>query len=145
VGPIGELLGADAVVATRMQISDGRYTGEIDYYAYGENKAAALRRLAEEHHYDLSRSYAYSDSVTDLHMLEVVGHPYAVNPDRELRRVANERGWPVLVFTRPVALRRRMRLPPGRPTLAALALGTATAVAGAVYVAARRRPVRDSA
>ena len=145
VEPIGELLGADAVVATRMQISDGRYTGEIDYYAYGENKAAALRRLAEEHHYDLSRSYAYSDSVTDLHMLEVVGHPYAVNPDRELRRVANERGWPVLVFTRPVALRRRMRLPQGRPTLAALALGTATAVAGAVYVAARRRPVRDSA
>jgi HAD superfamily hydrolase (TIGR01490 family) len=145
VEPIGELLGADAVVATRMQISDGRYTGGIDYYAFGENKAAALRRLAEEHHYDLSRSYAYSDSVTDLHMLEVVGHPYAVNPDRELRRVANERGWPVIVFTRPVALRRRMRLPQRRPTLAALALGTATAVAGAVYVAARRRPVRGSA
>jgi HAD superfamily hydrolase (TIGR01490 family) len=139
VEPIGEMLGADGVVATRMEIVDGRYTGEIDYYAYGENKAAALQRLAEEHHYDLSRSYAYSDSVTDIHMLEVVGHPYAVNPDRELRRQANKRGWPVLVFSKPVALRSRMRLPQSRPTLAVLALGTAAAVGGALYVAVRRR------
>jgi HAD superfamily hydrolase (TIGR01490 family) len=139
VEPIGELLGADGVVATRMQIVDGRYTGEIDYYAYGENKAAALRRLADEHHYDLARSYAYSDSVTDIHMLEVVGNPFAVNPDRDLRREATARGWPVLVFTRPVALRSRMRLPQSRPTLAAMALGTAAAVGGAVYVTARRR------
>jgi HAD superfamily hydrolase (TIGR01490 family) len=137
--PIGELLGADGVVATRMQIVDGRYTGEIDYYAYGEHKAAALRRLADEHHYDLSRSYAYSDSITDIHMLEVVGHPYDVNPDRELRREAVSRGWPVLVFTRPVALRSRMRLPQNASSLAAMALGTAAAVGGAVYVAARWR------
>jgi HAD superfamily hydrolase (TIGR01490 family) len=142
VEPIGELLGADGVVATQMEIVDGRYTGDIDYYAYGENKATALQRLAEEHHYDLARSYAYSDSITDVHMLEVVGHPYAVNPDRELRREANSRGWPVLVFTRPVTLRSRMRLPQNGPTLAALALGTAAAVGGAVYVAARRRVVR---
>jgi HAD superfamily hydrolase (TIGR01490 family) len=139
VEPIGELLGADGVVATRMRIVDGRYTGEIDYYAYGENKAAALRRLAEEHNYDLARSYAYSDSVTDIHMLEVVGNPFAVNPDRDLRREAAARDWPVLVFTRQVALRSRMRLPQSRPTLAAMALGTAAAVGGAVYVAARRR------
>ena len=139
VEPIGELLGADGVVATRMQIVDGRYTGEIDYYAYGENKAAALRRLAAEHHYDLSLSYAYSDSITDLQMLQVVGHPFVVNPDRELRREAGARGWPVLVFVRPVALRSRMRLPQSGPTLAALALGTAAAVGGAVYLAARRR------
>jgi HAD superfamily hydrolase (TIGR01490 family) len=144
VEPIGELLGADGVVATQMQIVDGRYTGEIDYYAYGENKAEALRRLAEEHRYDLSRSYAYSDSVTDIHMLEVVGHPYAVNPDKELRREATARGWPVLVFTRPVALRSRMRLPQSRQTLAAMALGTAAVVGGAVYVAARRRVLRET-
>jgi HAD superfamily hydrolase (TIGR01490 family) len=144
VEPIGELLGADGVVATRMEIVDGRYTGTIDYYAYGENKAAALRELAETHHYDLERSYAYSDSITDLHMLEEVGHPYAVNPDRDLRREATARGWPVLVFERPVALRRRMRLPHGKPTLVALALGTAVAVGGAVYAVARRRLVRGS-
>jgi HAD superfamily hydrolase (TIGR01490 family) len=145
VEPIGEMLGADGVVATRMQVVDGRYTGEIDYYAYGENKAAALRRLAEENHYDLSQSYAYSDSSTDLHMLEAVGHPYAVNPDRELRRQAVARGWPVLVFTKPVDLRSRMRLPQSRPTLAALALGTAAAVGGVVYVAARRRAGQSDA
>ena len=142
VEPIGALLGADGVVATRMRVVDGRYTGEIDYYAYGENKAAALRRLAEENEYDLARSYAYSDSITDLQMLEVVGHPHAVNPDRELRRQAQARGWPVLVFTRPVALRSRMRLTQAGPTLAALALGTAAAVGGAVYVAARRKAGR---
>ncbi len=143
VEPIGELLGADGVVATRMRVVEGRYTGEIDYYAYGENKAAALRQLAEENEYDLSRSYAYSDSITDVHMLEAVGNPYAVNPDRELRRHATSRGWPVLVFTRPVALRSRMRLPQSKPTLAALALGTAAAVGGAVYISARRKVGRN--
>jgi HAD superfamily hydrolase (TIGR01490 family) len=144
VEPIGELLGADGVVATQMRIVDGRYTGEIDYYAYGANKALALQRLAEEHGYDLSRSYAYSDSITDVHMLEVVGHPYAVNPDRDLRREALARGWPVLVFTKPVALRGRVRLPQHRPTLAALAFGTAAALSGAVYVTVRRRVFRAS-
>jgi HAD superfamily hydrolase (TIGR01490 family) len=143
VEPIGEMLGADGVVATRMRIVDGRYTGEIDYYAYGEHKAAALLRLAEEHHYDLSRSFAYSDSVTDLHMLAAVGHPYAVNPDRELRKEALSRGWPVLVFNRPVGLRSRMRLPQSGSTLAAMAVGTAAAVGGAMYLLARRRLVRD--
>jgi hypothetical protein len=72
-------------------------------------------------------------------MLEVVGNPYAVNPDKELRRQARERGWPILVFTRPVALRSRVRLPASKPTLAALALGTAAAVGGAIYLGARRR------
>jgi HAD superfamily hydrolase (TIGR01490 family) len=142
VEPIGEMLDADGVVATRMRIVDGRYTGDIDFYAYGENKAAALQRLADEHEYDLSRSYAYSDSVTDLHMLEVVGHPYAVNPDRELRKEALTRGWPVLVFTRPVTLRSRMRFPQVRPTLAAMAVGTVAVVGGAMYAVARRRLVR---
>jgi HAD superfamily hydrolase (TIGR01490 family) len=142
VEPIGEMLDADGVVATRMRIVDGRYTGDIDFYAYGENKAAALQRLADEHEYDLSRSYAYSDSVTDLHMLEVVGHPYAVNPDRELRKEALTRGWPVLVFTRPVTLRSRMRFPQVRPTLAAMAVGTIAVVGGAMYAVARRRLLR---
>jgi HAD superfamily hydrolase (TIGR01490 family) len=145
VEPIGEMLGADGVIATRMEITDGRYTGTIDFYAYAENKARAIEELAERHGYDLSRSYAYSDSITDLHMLEVVGHPYAVNPDKELRRQARERGWPVLVFTQPVTLRSRMRLPSSKPTLAALALGTAAAVGGAVYLAARRRIARVGA
>jgi HAD superfamily hydrolase (TIGR01490 family) len=138
VEPIGELLGADAVIASQLEVSDGRYTGAIGFYAYAENKSTAMRELAEQRGYDLSSSYAYSDSFTDLHMLEAVGHPHAVNPDRELRRVARERGWPILVFSRPVALRSRVRLPP-RTTLAALAAGTAVAVGGVVYLGARRR------
>src|SRR3954463_7370615 len=96
VEPIGEMLGADKVIATRMVVEDGRYSGEIEYYAYGETKAEAVRELAAGAGYDLTRSYAYSDSATDLPMLEAVGHPYAVNPDRPLRREAAARGWPVL-------------------------------------------------
>jgi HAD superfamily hydrolase (TIGR01490 family) len=139
VGPIGEMLGADRVVATRMEILDGKYTGEIEYYAYAEAKADAILELAEEHGYDLSRSYAYSDSITDVHMLEVVGHPHAVNPDKELRKVANANGWPVLVFARPVTLGSRVRLPPAKPTLAALAVGGVVVVGGAILVNIRRR------
>ncbi len=92
VEPIGALLGADRVVATRMVVEDGCFTGEVEYYAYGPTKAEAIAELAESEGYDLSRSYAYSDSVTDLPMLESVGHPHAVNPDRSLRREASARG-----------------------------------------------------
>src|SRR4051794_19188109 len=75
VEPIGEMLGASRVVATRMVVADGRYTGEIETYVFGEAKAEAVRKLAEEEGYDLAASYAYSDSVTDIPMLEAVGHP----------------------------------------------------------------------
>jgi HAD superfamily hydrolase (TIGR01490 family) len=139
VEPIGEMLGADRVIATRMAIEDGKYTGEIDYYAYAETKAAAIRELAQAEGYDLDRCYAYSDSVTDVHMLEAVGHPHAVNPDKELRKIAASRGWPVLVFSKPVALQSRMKLPPAKPTLAALAVGGVFAVAGAAVFSYRRR------
>jgi HAD superfamily hydrolase (TIGR01490 family) len=139
VEPIGELLGVDAVVASRLSTEDGRFTGAIDFYAYAENKAVAMQELAERRGYDLSRSFAYSDSITDVHMLEVVGHPHAVNPDKELRRVARERGWPILAFDRPVALGARVRLPESPGTLVALAAGTAVVVGSAIYLGARRR------
>jgi hypothetical protein len=72
-------------------------------------------------------------------MLEEVGHPHAVNPDRELRRIAAAKGWPVLVFTKPVALRSRVPLPPAKPTLAAIAVGGVVAVGGVLWANARRR------
>src|SRR3954449_3208676 len=116
VGPIGEMLGADHVVATRMGVADGHYTGEVVYYAFAEEKANAIRALAEERGYDLAQCYAYSDSATDVPMLETVGHAYAVNPDKELRRTATARDWPILVFTKPVALRDSLPLPPAKQT-----------------------------
>jgi HAD superfamily hydrolase (TIGR01490 family) len=142
VEPIGDMLGADKVVATRMVVGDdGAFTGEIDFYAYAETKAQAVRDLAKEHGYDLGRSYAYSDSSTDLPMLEAVGHPYAVNPDRALRKTAAEKGWPVLVFSKPVALRQRatsLRDAP-KSAIAAAAIGAGAAAAGLAWYAVRRR------
>ncbi|MEV6248298.1 HAD-IB family hydrolase [Streptomyces sp. NPDC051742] len=143
VEPIGEMLGADRVVATRMVVGeDGCFTGEVEYYAYGPTKAEAVRDLAESEGYDLSRCYAYSDSATDIPMLEAVGHPCAVNPDRALRREAVAREWPVLAFEKPVRLKQRLpafRMPP-RPTLvAAAAVGAAALGAGLVWYASRRR------
>jgi HAD superfamily hydrolase (TIGR01490 family) len=142
VRPIGDMLGADAVVATRMAVADGRYTGEVEFYAYGVNKAAAIREMAARVGYDLGSSYAYSDSVTDVPMLESVGHPVVVNPDRELRRRAREQGWPVLRFSRPVALHRRVRLPGGRAATTAVGVGTAAAVGALAYAAVRSRLAR---
>ncbi|MBS43694.1 MAG: HAD-IB family hydrolase [Nocardioides sp.] len=136
VEPIGELLGADHVVASRLEEVDGRYTGEVAYYAYAEEKARALDDLAATHGYDLAECWAYSDSVTDVPMLEAVGHPVAVNPDRELRRVAEERGWEVLRFDQPVALRTRVPLAPAGALLA-VAVGGAV-VGGLLWRSGRR-------
>jgi HAD superfamily hydrolase (TIGR01490 family) len=142
VEPIGALLGADHVVATRMTVDgEGKYTGEITFYAYAEGKAEAIRELADRYGYDLASSYAYSDSITDLPMLAEVGRPFAVNPDKDLRRAAKEREWPVLVFTKPVALRARVPLPPAKPTLAALAVGGAAVLGGVLWAGARRRKI----
>jgi len=137
VEPIGAMLGADHVIATRMGIAEGRYTGTIDYYAYGVNKALAVRELAAERGYRLGECYAYSDSITDLPMLEEVGHPVAVNPDKGLRREAQARGWLVQDFTRPVSLGPKFPAPTAART-AALGAG-AGAAAGLVWYASRRK------
>ena len=86
---------------------EGRYTGRMAFYAYGESKATAMRELAERTGIDLGASSAYSDSATDLPMLEAVGRPVAVNPDRALAKIARERGWEVRNFTKPIRLRDR--------------------------------------
>jgi HAD superfamily hydrolase (TIGR01490 family) len=129
VEPMAEFLGADAAIGTRAAVdAEGNYTGDLEFYAYGPNKAQAIRELAAREYINLPMSYAYSDSITDLPMLEVVGHPVAVNPDKELGRVARERDWEIREFARPVRLRDRMPVPPAGPTIA---VGGALAAAGA--------------
>jgi HAD superfamily hydrolase (TIGR01490 family) len=143
VAPIGAMLGADHVVATQMLVADGKYTGEIGRYAYGSEKAVAIVELAEACGYDLAGCYAYSDSATDVPMLEAVGHPFVVNADRALRRVAAERGWPTLVFSNAVPLRERISgLRPEHPTATATIFGAGVAAVGLVWYASRRRANR---
>ncbi|MBG0565249.1 HAD family hydrolase [Actinoplanes aureus] len=139
VRPIGALLGITDIIATRMAIVDGRYSGEVEFYAAGPAKVVGVRELAVARGYDLTECYAYSDSSSDLPLLEAVGHPSTVNPDRALRRVALERSWPVLEFRNPVPLGRRLRDRPAVPVAAAaLGVGVGVAIGFAIYGRHRR-------
>jgi len=136
VEPLAEYLGVDGAIASRAVVDlDGRYTGEMAFYAYGPFKAEAMQDVARREGIDLSTSYAYSDSYTDVPMLEAVGHPVAVNPDRVLARLARDRGWDTLQFSRPVRLRDRVPVP-NLPTAAALT-GVALAATGAAVLVRR--------
>jgi HAD superfamily hydrolase (TIGR01490 family) len=101
VEPIADRLGVhEAVASVALVDADGRYTGELVRYVYGPAKAEVVKEIAERDGIDLAASFAYSDSATDVPMLEMVGHPVAVNPDRHLRHVAVERGWEVVRFSK---------------------------------------------
>jgi HAD superfamily hydrolase (TIGR01490 family) len=134
VEPIGNRLGADIAIGTQMVVEDGKYTGEILFYAYGENKAEAMRALAEEKGYQLDQSFSYTDSHTDLPMLEAVGFPTATNPDSELKKAAEENDWNVVDFSKPVAMRSPLETKEGR-RVAAVAVGSAVALGIAWYAA----------
>jgi HAD superfamily hydrolase (TIGR01490 family) len=139
VRPIGQALGVTDVIASRMVVRDGRFTGEVEFYAAGENKVTEVQKLAAERGYDLDDSFAYSDSVTDAPLLSAVGHPTAVNPDRGLRRIALDRSWPILEFRHPIPLARRLRHGPAVPvTAAVIAAGVGVAV-GLIWYARRSR------
>jgi HAD superfamily hydrolase (TIGR01490 family) len=133
VRPIADLVGADDVIASRMQVADGRYTGGIDRYVYGQTKADAIAELAAQRGYDLADCYAYSDSVTDAPMLAAVGHAFVVNPNHALRRLAEEHGWVALRFERPVSLgpftSRRSRALAATVVVAVAAVGLGVAIA----------------
>jgi len=133
VRPLADYLGVDGAIASRAVVdADGRYTGEMAFYAYGPFKADAIRELAARDGIDLTASFAYSDSYTDLPMLEAVGHPVVVNPDRVLARLARERDWQVVQFNRPVRLRDRVPVP--RISTAAAVSGVALAATGAAVL-----------
>lgn len=101
VEPLAATLGMTGAIGTDGEVVDGRFTGELDGpFIYGPGKSQAIEKLASDRGYDLKLSYAYSDSVSDLPMMEAVGHPVAVNPDSDLDTVAHERGWPIVIFAR---------------------------------------------
>jgi HAD superfamily hydrolase (TIGR01490 family) len=101
VGKFAEAMDMTGGLGTVAESSHGVYTGELAQpFCYGDGKAVAMRKVAEEKGYDLARSYAYTDSIGDLPMLEAVGHPVAVNPDRALEAIAYHRGWPIVEFSR---------------------------------------------
>jgi HAD superfamily hydrolase (TIGR01490 family) len=123
------VLAMDGGIGTRSEIRDGVYTGRLaGPFVYGEGKAKALREFAKEEGIDLSGSWAYSDSASDLPMLEAVGHPVAVNPDAELAAVARREHWQTLRFEK---LGQRMRI-------VAAALVAGTAGGSGTWLAARR-------
>jgi phosphoserine phosphatase len=138
VRPIGALLGITDVIATRMRIVDGRYSGEIEFYAAGPNKVVGVQALAASRGYDLADCYAYSDSASDLPLLTAVGHPSVVNPDRALRRAALENSWPILEFRNPIPVGKRLRDRPAVPVAAALGVGVGAAIGLALYARHRR-------
>ncbi|WAC92031.1 HAD-IB family hydrolase [Mycobacterium sp. Aquia_213] len=139
VAPIARALGATHAMATRMVVEDGKYTGDVAFYCFGEGKVQAIRELAAREGYPLEHCYAYSDSITDLPMLESVGHPSVVNPDRGLRKQATERGWPVLSFSRPISLRDRIPAPSGAAMATTAAVSITALAAGAVTYSLLRR------
>lgn len=135
VAPLGRYLGADRVIASRAALDgEGRYTGAMEFYAYGEFKGEAMREMAKAEGIDLAGSWAYTDSYTDLPMLEAVGHPVAVNPDRVLARYAREHGYEIARFTQPIRLWERLRgrisAVPQKPALA-VSLGAVVLSLGA--------------
>ena len=132
VAPIAQLLDADEAIATRAELdAEGRYSGRTERYVYGPEKEVAILEVAARDHLDLAHSWAYSDSATDVPMLSVVGHPVAVNPDRELAKVAKDRGWQVERFTLEVPLRERVPMPAPKQA----AVGGGAAVLGAAALA----------
>ena len=131
VAPIAQLLGVDEAIATRAELdADGCYSGRTERYVYAEEKVVAITEAALRDGLDLDHCWAYSDSATDTPMLAAVGHPVAVNPDRELARTAKERGWPIERFSLEVPLRERVPMP--APQQAAAVGGGAVLGAAAV-------------
>ena len=138
---LAHVLGFDGGIGSRSEVVDGVYTGRAGGpFTYREGKARALRELAEAEEIDLARSWAYSDSESDLPMLRAVGHPVAVNPDAVLARIARDEGWAVMRFD---TLGRRLKA--AAAILLAALVGTAGRSAARRAGAARNPPARRPA
>ena len=97
--PFARELGIEHVMYTELEVEDGIFTGRVvTPTCYGEGKTQAASELAARHDIDLEQSYFYTDSHEDLPLLEAVGRPRPLNPNRQLAQVAKERRWPVRRF-----------------------------------------------
>ncbi len=97
VKPLMDYLGIDDYVANRLEFVNGHATGRLlPPVMASATKAKWIREYAERENINLSESYAYSDSISDLPMLSIVGHPVATNPDFRLKEVAMQHDWPIL-------------------------------------------------
>ena len=95
--PLARELGIEHVLVNRLLVADGQLTGDaVQPLCWGTGKPYWAQRFAAAHEIDLHRSFFYTDAISDLPMLEVVGNPRPVNPDRLLRRAAERRGWPIM-------------------------------------------------
>jgi len=126
VESLAHSLGMTAGIGTRGRVVDGVYNGELDGpFCYGPGKVVAMQDIARWDGLDLGQCYGYSDSASDLPMLQAVGHPVAVNPDGRLARHARDHGWPIVHFSqRTKSVIRR-----------SIAAAGATAIAGASFAA----------
>jgi len=140
VRPIARMVGIDRIIATKIRTDGlGRYVPELERYVMGQGKADAMREVAEQDGIDLSGSFAYTDSFTDMPMLEAVGNPIAVNPEKELKEAADANEWPILEFQRPVSLEPRVSTPPPQTWIA---VGAGVAAAAVFFALTRRRVAR---
>lgn len=102
IKPIAKALGIKDIYATEMELRNGKFTGRVAEMCWGEGKARAARKSAKKFKTDLSKSYFYTDSISDIRLLKLVGNPVATNPDQKLSQTAFENNWPILRFEEPV-------------------------------------------
>lgn len=130
---IAKKLGLTGALGTIAKTEDGVYTGQLGQFMHGKAKAVAVRELAEREGLDLAKCTAYSDSINDLPMLELVGRPVAVNPEPALAEYARHNGWPVYDFR---TARRTLRVVLPAAAVTGAAVG---ALYAALVVRKRRR------
>jgi len=115
VAPLAEALGLDAVIATRYGEVDGKYDGSVDgFFVWGPGKLAAVRQWAALNGVDVTKSWAYSDSIYDMPLLSAVKNPTAINPDPRLAMVAMLRRWPTQFFDVPAGVPKVIGVEPQR-------------------------------
>ncbi|MCH7707893.1 MAG: HAD family hydrolase [Myxococcales bacterium] len=102
VQPLAERLKIEHMLYTRLEVEGGVFTGRvIEPICFEEGKIYWLQQFIDEHDIDLAKSWFYTDSITDMPLMDIVGHPVAVNPDPLLYRTAVKRRWPVRFFEPP--------------------------------------------